>query len=160
MRTLVLAIALVGSAGTAWGQETPPEKSGKPRNGYWRPESIQFDGKEQLPDSKSREALTLVIADSEYRMYYMTDPKEGKALRLFIAQFKPDAAARTFELEVKDGQRKGMKVHGIFELNGSQLKLCYGPEDKPRPTRFDAPAGSGLFNEVWSYLDPQPKPSN
>ena len=93
-------------------------------------------------------------------MYYVTDSKEGKALRLFVADFRPEDATRTFELEVREGQRKGLKVHGIYEAAGSQLKICYGPVDKPRPTKFEAPAGSGFFNEVWSYLDPQPKPGN
>lgn len=152
MRAIALAVIFGGLAvASAQGPDA------RPKDGYWKPESVQFDGKEQLPDAKAREPLVLILAGSEYRMYYTTDAKAGKAIKLFVGDFKADPTTRQFELEVKDGQRKGMKVHGIYEVNGTQMKMCYGPSDQPRPTKFEAPAGSKLFSEVWSYMNPQPK---
>ena len=43
----------------------------------------------------------------------------------------------------------GKKVHGIYEVTADTLKLCYGPEDKARPTKFESTKGSGLFHEEW-----------
>jgi uncharacterized protein (TIGR03067 family) len=154
MRAVALGLAFVVAGSLGAGQNDSASL-----NGYWKPESIQHDGKEQLPNAKERASFTLVVEKSEYRMYYMTDEKEGKALRLFVADFRPDSASRGFEMEVKDGQKKGLKVHGIYEVSNGTLKVCYGPADKPRPTKFEAPAGSGLFNEVWKYMTPQPKPA-
>lgn len=154
MRAVALGIAFV-VAGTL----TAGQNDSASLNGYWKPESVQYDGKEQCPDAKSREPLTLVIEKSEYRMYYMTDAKEGKAIRLFVADFRMDSASRGFEMEVKDGNKKGLKVHGIYEVSNGTLKVCYGPIDKPRPTKFEAPTGSGQFNEVWKFMNPQPKPA-
>jgi uncharacterized protein (TIGR03067 family) len=159
MRAFAAAVGVLAVCWVAVAGGPASDKSGKPSNGYWKPESVQYDGKEQLPDSKSREPLMLVIANAEYKMYYVTDPKEGKAVKLFAADFRPEPMGRTFEMEVREGQKAGLKVHGIYELTGSQMKICYGPLDKPRPTKFEAPAGSGYFNEVWSYLNPQPKPT-
>lgn len=158
MRAWLIAVAVLAVGGTLAARA--PIASERPRNGYWQPDSVQFDGKEQLPDAKSREPLMLVLADSEYRMYYMTDAKAGKAFRLFVGDFRPDPASKTFEMTVREGQKKGLKVHGIYEVKGDKLKLCYVPADKPRPAKFEAPAGSGVFCEVWHYMNPQPKPLN
>src|SRR5262245_41789086 len=101
MRAVALGIAFVVVGTLAAGQDDTASLDGD-----WQPESLQFDGKEQCPDAKSREPLTLVVEKSEYRMYFMTNEKEGKALRLFAAEFRPDSASRSFEMEVKDGQKK------------------------------------------------------
>jgi uncharacterized protein (TIGR03067 family) len=57
-------------------------------------------------------------------------------------------------MEFAAGPLKGQKRHGIYEIAGDQLKLCYGPIDKPRPTTFTAPPNSGYFLEIWGK---QPK---
>ncbi|MGL6097432.1 MAG: hypothetical protein ACRC7O_16745, partial [Fimbriiglobus sp.] len=91
----------------------------------------------------------LVVKGAEYRVYYIKDAAKDEHFRLFTADITCDPAAGTFELNVKDGQRKGERRHGIYSVSGGSLRLCYGPADKPRPATYAAPKGSGMFNEVW-----------
>lgn len=139
---------------------TPVPEEIKKLHGFWKPASVKHEGQEQLPDEKTRESLTLAVINAEYRMYFSpdtnADKKARKYVRLFAADLALDPKTHTFEVSVKEGQKKGSKQHGIYEHTGSTLRLCYGPADKPRPTTFAAPAGSGLFNEVWTFECPLP----
>ena len=81
------------------------------------------------------------------------DKPQEKAVLLAMSAVELTATPngpKTIEFTFLDGALKGKKRHGIYELSGDTLKLCYGPSDKPRPTAFASPAGSGYFNEVWT----------
>jgi uncharacterized protein (TIGR03067 family) len=118
--------------------------------GFWKPESVVYDGAEQFSDPNARQSITLVVKDGEYRMYFCKDRAKDLHVRLVTAELKADPAAKTVELTIKDGDKKGLRCHGVYEVSGGKLRLCYGPAEKPRPTGFDAPAGSGYFCEVWA----------
>ena len=118
--------------------------------GYWKPESIVYDGAEQFSDAASRQAITLVVKDGEYRVYFCKDKAKDEHVRLVTAELKADPAARTVELTIKDGEKRGFACHGIYEVKDGKLRVCYGPVGKPRPTEFRAPAGSGYFCELWA----------
>ncbi len=149
MRTLAI-VALLAVMPTLAVAQAPVPDDVKKLNGFYKPESVQYEGKEQFPDAKSKAPITLVVKDGEYRMYYLSDAQKDLHVRVFTGDLKVDGAAKTFELIVKEGQKKGEKVHGIYELAEKQLKLCYCPADKPRPTTFAAAAGSGCFFETWA----------
>lgn len=117
--------------------------------GFWKCESIVFDGVEQMANPKERDALTLVVKDAEYRMFCVSDPVKNLHLRLFTGEIALDAVTHTFTLTVVDGREKGKKVHGVYELTAEQFKTCYGPADKPRPVKFEAAKDSGQFVECW-----------
>jgi len=148
MRTLAIAALVLAVPALAIAQ-SPVSEDLKKFNGFYKPESVQLEGKEAFPDAKSKSVMTLVIKDAEYRMYYLSDAQKDLHVRVFTGDLKIDSAAKTFELVVKEGQKKGEKVHGIYELSEKQLKLCYSPVDKPRPTAFASAAGSGCFLETW-----------
>jgi uncharacterized protein (TIGR03067 family) len=118
--------------------------------GFWKPESVVYDGAEQFSDTAARQAITLVVKDGEYRVYFCKDKANDLHVRLVTAELKADAVAKTIELTIKDGDKKGLKCHGLYEVKAGKLRICYGPVDKPRPTEFAAPAGSGYFCEVWA----------
>lgn len=128
--------------------EPPPTP--KDWGGVWAPVSCVYDGTEQMGDAKVKEAIRLSIEKGEYKLYYLTDPVEMIGKRLSAATLTVDEKAGTFALSITDGQKKGEKVHGIYELKGDTLKLCYAPADQPRPTKFDAPKGGTAFNEEWA----------
>ncbi len=148
--TFVVALVGLSATGTApKAEEAKPVDGTAAFTGVWIPQSSVFDGKEQLPDKASREMIRLSIENGEYKLYYLTDPAKLLGRRLSVADFSVDSKAGTFELVHKDGIKKGAKLHGIFELTKTTLKICYCPADKPRPTKFDAPAGSDAFCDVW-----------
>ena len=98
--------------------------------------------------------VTVVFDKSEYHLYFKDkDPdKDGKPviLRLALANIALDSTTKSITFEFADGPLKGKKSHGIYELAGNQLKLCYGPADKPKPTKFESTANSGYFLETWA----------
>mgnify|MGYP002779153280 CR=1 FL=1 len=145
MRT-VAGVVLLAVAGAAVADDAAEQKR---LTGYWKPASVKFDGKEQMPDSAQRQLITLVIQGGEYRMYCVSDPAKDLHMRLCTADLTLDPATQTFQLSVKEGQGKADKRHGIYELKGDVLRLCYGPTDRPRPTQFVAAPGSGHFCEEW-----------
>ena len=127
--------------------EVSPEL--KAFNGYWKPESVIADGTEQMTSLEAKASIVLRIRDGEYTLFAIKDAKADTGLRLCTAQLAVDPAAKTFVLTVTDGYRKGERMHGIYDLAGPRMRVCYGPESGPRPTTFDAPKGSHLFCETW-----------
>ena len=128
----------------------PPPPTPKEWVGVWSPVSCLYDGAEQMGDAKIRDAIRLSIEKGEYKLYYLTDPVELVGKRLSVAALSVDEKAGTFALHITDGQKKGEKVLGIYELKGDTLKLCYAPADQTRPTKFEAPKGTAVFCEEWA----------
>ena len=142
------AVQQAGGTAPAAADPTP-----KQFVGVWVPVSCQFNGEEQWkgPDGeKVRDAIRLSIEGGQHKLYFITDPEKMLGQRVSTAGLTADEKGGTFELTMSEGFKKGEKVHGIFAFDGDQMKLCYGPADKPRPTKFEAPKGSGTFNEVWT----------
>lgn len=120
--------------------------------GYWKPLQCESEGKPMMPADLMKQ-VTVVFDKSEYYLYFKdskTD-KDGKPiiLRLALANVTLDEKTKSITFEFADGPLKGKKSHGIYEIAGNQLKMCYGPAEKPKPTKFESPAGSGYFNETW-----------
>ncbi len=146
MRAALLTAFILTATAAA---QTPAPPHLKVFEGQYKPESIQYDGKE-MADPKTKAALTLVVKDGEYRAYFASDPTKDSHVRLFTATLAADTGAKTFELTVTDGPKKGEKRHGIYKLDGGKLTICYGPAEKPRPTEFRTTPNSGHFCETWA----------
>jgi uncharacterized protein (TIGR03067 family) len=56
-----------------------------------------------------------------------------------------DPAKKLKELNAKntEGAAKGYTLKGVYELEGDNLKICWGMKGGPRPTGFTTSAGSG-----------------
>ena len=158
---LLTSFAAALTASTAFAQTPAPvaapamSEEVKMLQGFWKCQSIVFDGVEKMANPKDRDALTLVVKGAEYRMFCVSDPVKDLHVRLFTGEIAVDAATRTFTLTVLGGQEKGKKVHGIYEVTKESFKTCYGPADKPRPTKFEAAKDSGLFVESWKVEAPK-----
>ncbi|MDB5313330.1 MAG: hypothetical protein JWO38_7532 [Gemmataceae bacterium] len=146
---------LAGLAGLAFGvnppAEVPPGDLGA-LQGNWKPLSIEFQGAPQVSADETKK-ITAVFDQAEYHLYYADKTvNPPKVLKLAVANVILDSSTtpKSITFEFATGELKGHKRHGIYEVAGNQLKLCYGPVEKPKPTQFAAPAGSGLFLEVWA----------
>lgn len=132
----------------------PPASDLDKLQGYWKPLQCDYEGKAQMPTDLMKQ-VTVVFDKTEYHLYFKDkEPdKAGKAviLRLALATIAldPSTGPKSITLEFADGPLKGKKSHGIYELAGNQLKVCYGSVDKPKPTKFESPVGSGYFLETW-----------
>jgi len=120
--------------------------------GNWKPLSILFEGKPQMV-AEDMKKVTAVFDQAEYHLYYADKSKEPPTvLKLAVLNIvlDPSSNPKSFTFEFTSGNLKGQKRHGIYEVAGNELKLCYGPLDKPRPVQFAAPLKSGYFLEVWA----------
>jgi uncharacterized protein (TIGR03067 family) len=122
--------------------------------GYWKPLQCDYEGKAQMPTDLMKQ-VTVVFDKNEYHLYFKdkeVDKTTGKPiiLRLALANVTLDPTTKTINFEFADGPLKGKKSHGIYEVAGNQLKMCYGSTDKPKPTKFESPVGSGYFLETWA----------
>ena len=122
--------------------------------GYWKPLQCEYEGKAQMPADIMKQ-VTVVFDKSAYHLYFKDEkapPGAPSVLRLAKAEITldPSTTPKTILFEFADGPLKGKKSHGIYEVAGNQLKMCYGSADKPKPTKFESPAGSGYFLETWA----------
>lgn len=120
--------------------------------GNWKPLSIECAGQPQMSVEQLKQ-VTTVFDHAEYHLYYVNrSVSPPKPLKLAVANLKLDetTSPKSISFEFSEGRLKGQKLHGIYEIAGNELKMCYGPADKSKPTTFAAPAASGLFLEVWA----------
>ena len=148
MGIALCVVALIGAVQVK-GQESKPANGIEAFGGIWVPQSSVFDGKEQLTAKADKDVIRLSIEKGEYKLYVLTDPVKLIGQRVSTADLTVDEKAGTFEITIKDGIKKGVKLHGIYEMSKTGLKLCYGPAEKPRPTKFEAPADSENFCDTW-----------
>ncbi|MBN9522157.1 TIGR03067 domain-containing protein [bacterium] len=150
---LAAVAAAVGLVGTLAAQP-PAAPAGDlgTLQGNWKPLSIQFEGKAQVPVVEMAK-LTAVFDQNEYHLYHADkskNPPNVLKLAVMTVSLDPTTTPKGITFEFASGSLKGQKRHGIYEVAGNELKLCYGPAERPRPMQFAAPAGSGYFHEVWA----------
>jgi len=150
-----LGIGLFAILALAHGNPPPSAPTGDLADlqGYWKPLQVEFENKPQM-SAEAMKKITSVFDQNEYHLYYKDVGKDPRRLALLNVTLDASTSPKTIHFEFASGSMKGQKRHGIYELAGNQLKLCYGPQDKPRPTSFAAPEKSGYFLEVWAR---QPK---
>jgi uncharacterized protein (TIGR03067 family) len=121
--------------------------------GNWKPLQCEYQGDPQMPADVMKQ-VTVVFDKNEYFLYFVDRNKDGTPKVLLLAKaavaLDPTTKPKSIAFEFADGPLKGQKRHGIYELAGNQLKMCYGPGDKPKPTEFKAPPNSGYFLETWA----------
>jgi uncharacterized protein (TIGR03067 family) len=154
MLRIALMISVVWPVfGAASAADPKPADDLAALQGNWKPLQCDHEGMPQMPPELMKQ-VTAVFDKREYYLYFVDKDKDGKPkpLRLALANVTLDQSTtpKSITFEFAEGPFKGDKRHGIYELAGNQLKLCYGPADKPRPTEFKSPANSGYFLETWA----------
>jgi uncharacterized protein (TIGR03067 family) len=61
----------------------------------------------------------------------------------------PGKTPKAIDYEVTEGQAKGKKVLGIYEIDGDTAKFCFAGPDQDRPADFTAKERSGRTLSVW-----------
>ncbi len=139
-RTLPLAAVALTLLAAAPGDDAKQkaiEKEWKLRNGTWEPVSTVVDGKE-MPAPKDRK-FVLTYQDGQYR-----DLLDGKVVGEGESRIDPTKDPKTLDIIPRGADPKTQTLHAIYELKGDELKVCMAlPAGKARPTKFEAPAGSG-----------------
>ncbi len=150
---LLLGITGIATSLTAVAANPKPEDDLASLQGNWKPLQCEYEGVPQMPADVMKQ-VTVVFDKAEYHLYFVDKTKDGqpKVLRLALANIGLDSTTspKSMTFEFAEGPFKGQKRHGIYEIAGNQLKMCYGPVDKAKPTVFKANANSGFFMETWA----------
>src|SRR5262249_61876873 len=125
---------VLGLAGVTVAE--PPADDLGALQGYWKPLKVEFEGKPKMTADQMKQ-ITVVIENAEYHLYFVDrSGPEPMPLRLALMNITVDGSTnpKSIVMEFAAGPLKGQKRHGIYEVAGNQLKLCYGPIEKPQPT--------------------------
>jgi uncharacterized protein (TIGR03067 family) len=139
---LFIAFLLLAGLGSANASGAPPgdafTKELKALAGSWRPISTENNGyKSSEGDLKGM--LWNRDADGKWTM------RRGEKTVVEWAVKKIDAtkSPKTIDIEITAGEYKGVVYHGIYELDGDTLRICFAlPDRDERPTEFSAGKGS------------------
>jgi uncharacterized protein (TIGR03067 family) len=103
------------------------KKAGDPLTGTWKVTSLVFGGQEV----EQAKGATYVYKDGKLT-------RKG-AMGEQTSAYKLDTSKKpaTIDLTVQGGDRDGMKIQGIFEVKGDELKVCVAFMGGGRPTKFD-----------------------
>lgn len=68
----------------------------------------------------------------------------------------PSKSPKWIDYDVLDGELRGQKQQGIYEIEGNMVKFCFATPGQPRPTDFSAPGGSGRSFSIWQKVSGPP----
>jgi uncharacterized protein (TIGR03067 family) len=128
------------------GADDPPKQAGKndrdALQGGWSMVSMSVDGEEVAADEVSTGEL--VVIDDEYY------PALGASAETCTIRLDGSKTPKAVDFTYTTGFQKGKTVKGIYKIEDTNLTICRAQTpDKERPSKFAAPAGSGLLLVVW-----------
>jgi uncharacterized protein (TIGR03067 family) len=128
LRAVISVFALVALTAVATAAENDLDKL----HGTWIVVSAELDGSAESCDLKKGDKL--VFDGTKYKFEAKHFPESGT--------FSLEPKAKPKEIDFLDTKDK--KSHGIYELNGEQLKLCFA--DSERPKQFKSSKVAMLVN--------------
>ncbi|HVK08319.1 MAG TPA: TIGR03067 domain-containing protein, partial [Gemmataceae bacterium] len=66
---------------------------------------------------------------------------DGKEVTRGTSTIDPAKTPRTLDFTATEGELKGNRYLGIYELGEKARKMCFAPPGKERPTEFASPPG-------------------
>ncbi len=137
MNARMALLLLVGISAHALADE-PSEKFREAMQGTWTIQSFTADGKD-IPAETLNTWRRIVAGD------HVTWKQGEEVLLELDMKFDTSAKPMTLDSTMTTGDSKGQTLPAIFELKDDELRVCFGPPDKPRPSEFASPMGSGLL---------------
>jgi uncharacterized protein (TIGR03067 family) len=135
--TILTVVVAVGCAGLGTNGI-----SDKRLYGEWAFVSAVIDGK-TLPDETVK-GLRLTITDTRYIT-------EKGAETLFDSTYRVDRTKTPSQIFMvgNEGALVGKEAHGIYEVSGNLLRICYAMPGDRVPTTFESATGSKAHFIVW-----------
>ena len=131
--SLVLGVGVLA----AGGNDEAIQKDRKLMAGTWRVISYEKDGK-KTPAEQLEKTRSIFSADGKAMVQ-----REGKTIAQGSIKIDPAKKPKQSEGTYTEGELKGMKVLGIYEIDGGNMRGCYALPGNDRPTEFLSKPGSG-----------------
>lgn len=133
MTPLVVGLALTLAAPAPKKSDEPPPAK---LEGDWVVES--FEG---LPQEAQRPGtITMHFADGKINI---TEP--GGKGRVEEARYTVELTKKPATIDIKPDKGPEKLVHGIIEIKGDAMRLCFSKEEAERPTEFKADVEKGIM---------------
>jgi uncharacterized protein (TIGR03067 family) len=106
--------------------------------GEWQLVSVERDGL-TVPEEHIQ-GETFLIQGNRLTVF-----KGGKVMVRSTMTFDPTTRPATFVQTIAEGPAKGLKFHGIYEVDGDTLRSCGNSIGQERPRHFVTRDGECLF---------------
>ena len=139
---LLVTFLLLSGLGSPNASGDPPgdafTKELKAMAGTWRPTAAENNG---YKTSEEYMKGDLWIRDADGRWTLLRDDKA--VVEWAVKNIDATKTPKTIDIEITAGPYKGVVYHGIYELDGDTLRVCFAlPDRDVRPTEFSASKGS------------------
>jgi uncharacterized protein (TIGR03067 family) len=130
-----VVIALLAASGILQGSaQKPGDDELKKIQGTWQFVSQEMEGKPRPREELAK--LTITFTGDKWSV------REGdKVVQAGTHKLDPTKKPAQVDAIVTEGEDKGSKMLGIYELKGDTLKVCFDPQGKERPTGLTSKAG-------------------
>ena len=108
--------------------------------GDWMVLSLTVNGM-KYPDEEAQ-SLFRTVEGNSYQV-----ARFSKAVGKGTFQLDPSAMPKAIDSSPAADPSK--PILGIYEFDGDTLKICNAPPGRPRPSDFEAKAGSGHTLTIW-----------
>ena len=116
------------------------KKDMKALNGTWTVEKAEVEGSDQ---TTAFSTAKLELTDGKYTSEFAGLKDEGT----FTTD--PTKTPKTMDITGGEGPNKGKKFPSIYELKDDTLTICYGLDEKTRPTKMETAKGSNTMLAVY-----------
>lgn len=144
MKRLVLALGFVATLAVAVAmaaddaKEEAIKKDRRQIHGTWQAVSMVAAGLESTPD----EVKTIKVVNGDDGTWALL--QDGKATQKGTSTFDPTKSPKEIDFTITEGDGKGEKFTGIYELGENSRKMCFSIGGK-RPTEFSSKPGSNNY---------------
>ena len=117
----------------AQGEEV--RKDLKQFTGTWQATSLERDGKAVAAQDVRK--VQLIVDGEHYTLQTGRQTIEGRQ------KLDPSKDPKIIDAVRTKGPDKGKTIHGIYELEGETLRICFSAPEQARPTAFKTGKGGG-----------------
>lgn len=123
----------------AWAITSAPARADDAQDivGVWEPFEVESNGNALPADAVKQTAVLLTFEITKDKISTPLDDDDTE-IGYTLA---PDSDPKGIDTVDLNGEAKGERHKGIYELNGDVLRLCIGGKDAPRPRRFTTKPG-------------------
>jgi len=135
----VLGVFLTAITTIAYADDAKDEaikKDHKLIEGTWRIVALEVNGN-KAGEEDARKLSVVNGSDGTWRLL-----AEGKEISKGTSTIDPTKKPKTLDFTATEGEGKGNKYLGIYELGEKTRKMCFAPPGKERPTEFTTTPGS------------------
>jgi uncharacterized protein (TIGR03067 family) len=144
-KTLLVGLIAIAVAG-AWARDDEARDKDKAAlQGEWMMVAGEREG-EPFPEDFKKDAKR-IVKDDETSVVIM-----GQVFMKAKFTIDPSKKPKTIDYDVTEGGAQGMKLIGIYEVDGENAKFCFTTSEGARPTDFTTKADDGRTLSVWKRV--------